>query len=274
MDWGQALVLGIVEGVTEYLPVSSTGHLILAQRALGIPASEAADAFAIVIQAGAILAVLGLYAGRVRQMALGLVGRDPVGRGLALALVLALAPAVGVGVPLEGLIKKHLFDLGPIVAAWAAGGIAILVIFARRSRRGIAPDAGLSLESLAWRGALIIGAFQLLAVWPGTSRSLVTILGGLAVGLSLTAAVEFSFLLGVVTLGGATLLDTVKHGQAMLDAYGWLPLAVGFAAATVSAVIAVRWMVGFIVRRGMAAFGWYRLALAVGVAALLATGVL
>lgn len=274
MDWFQALVLGIVEGVTEYLPVSSTGHLILAQRALGIAPSEAADAYAIVIQAGAILAVIQVYSRRVSRMAAGVFGRDPEGRRLAIALLLALAPAVLLAAPLAGTIKHHLFALRPIVAAWALGGIAILLVSARRRRRGTGPGVGLPLESLTWHAALIIGAFQVLAAWPGTSRSLVTILGGLTVGLSLTAAVEFSFLLGVVTLTGATLLDTLHFGPAMLDAYGWLPLVVGFLAAMLSAEVAVRWMLAFIVRRGMAPFGWYRLFLAAVIGTLLALGVL
>ncbi len=274
MDWFQALVLGIVEGVTEYLPVSSTGHLILAQRALGIPASEAADAYAIVIQAGAILAVVQVYAHRVAQMTSGLFGYDREGRQMALGLLVALAPAVLIAAPLEGLIKQHLFALPPIIAAWAVGGLAILAVSWKRRRNQTGPLAGNTLESLTWRAALIIGAFQVLAVWPGTSRSLVTILGGLAVGLSLTAAVEFSFLLGVVTLTGATVLDTFQHGGAMIDAYGWLPLVIGFLAALLSAEIAVRWMLAFIVRRGMGPFGWYRLVLAAVVAILMVLGVL
>lgn len=274
MDWFQALVLGIVEGVTEYLPVSSTGHLILAQRALGIPSSDAADAYAIVIQAGAILAVLGIYLGRIHRMARGVLGRDAEGRRLALSLLLALLPAVLVAAPLEHVVKTHLFALRPIVAAWALGGMAILLVDARRRRNGLGPQAGLPLESLAWHGALIIGAFQVLAVWPGTSRSLVTILGGLAVGLSMTAAVEFSFLLGVVTLGGATLLDALNHGPTMLREYGWAPLLIGFVAAFAAAEVAVRWMIGYVVRRGMAVFGWYRIALAIVVSALLSSGIL
>ena len=269
MTFVDALILGIVEGLTEYLPVSSTGHLILTQRALGIESSEAANAFAIVIQAGAIVAVLGLYAIRVKQMFLGILGKDKEGLNLFKALFLALIPAVVVGAPLEGLIKEYLFGLPPIIAAWAVGGIVILLVSSRLK----AAD-GLSLEAITWKMALIIGAFQVLAVWPGTSRSLVTILGGVAVGLSLSGAVEFSFLLGVLTLGGATLLDTIKHGATMLEAYGWQALVVGFLAATVSAVFAVKWMVNFIVRKGMSAFGWYRIGLAAVVLTLVLLGLI
>jgi undecaprenyl-diphosphatase len=269
-----ALILGIVEGLTEYLPVSSTGHLILAQRALGIPGGEAADAYAIVIQAGAILAVLGIYFRRVGQVAQGLIGRNPAGLRLGLALFLGLVPAAVIGLPFGSLIKQYLFNLPAITAAWAVGGIVILAVFTIRTRRGTSPDAGLPLESLAWKGALLIGLFQCLALWPGTSRSLVTILGGLAAGLSLPAAVEFSFLLGVVTLGAATFLDAFSHGQAMLQEFGPAPLAIGFVAATVSAVFAVRWMVAYVSRGGMLVFGWYRLALAAVTLILILAGVI
>lgn len=270
MDLLQAFILGLVEGLTEYLPVSSTGHLLLSQRLMGIGSSDAADAFAICIQAGAILAVLGLYYRRVGDMALGMLGRSAGGRKLALNILAAFIPAAGLGFVLEKTIKKYLFGnewgLWPVVAAWFVGGVAILAVsFFRRGRRGQA-NTGLSLEDLTVRMAVIVGVAQCLAMWPGVSRSLITIVGGLLVGLSLPAAVEFSFLLGVLTLSAATAYDALKHGREMLEAFGPAPLAVGFVAAWISAMLAVKWMVGYLNKHGMDIFGWYRIGLAIVVA--------
>jgi undecaprenyl-diphosphatase len=277
MDWLQALVLGLVEGLTEYLPVSSTGHLLLTQRLMGIEQSEVSDAFAISVQGGAIVAVLGLYFRRVGQMARGVFGRDPEGARLAAAIVAAFLPAAVIGLLFEKPIKQFLFGaefgLWPVVVAWFVGGVAILVVGWMRRRSG-AGRGGLPLEALGLRMALLIGFAQCVAMWPGVSRSLLTIVGGVLVGLSLPAAVEFSFLLGVVTLGAATAYDLLRHGQAMLAEYGAGTLATGFVAAWISAVLAVRWMVGYLNSHGMALFGYYRIALALVVAALLVSGFL
>ena len=271
MDLLQAFILGVVEGLTEYLPVSSTGHLLLTQRLMGIASSDAADAFAICIQAGAILAVLGLYRQRVGQMAMGLLGRNEPGRRLALNILAAFIPAAALGFILEKTIKKYLFGgsewgLWPVVAAWFVGGVAILAVSFFKRASGSARAPGLSLESLTVRMAVIVGVAQCLAMWPGVSRSLITIVGGLLVGLSLPAAVELSFLLGVLTLSAATAYDALKHGREMLDAFGPAPLAVGFLAAWISAVLAVKWMVGYLNKHSMDIFGWYRVALACAVA--------
>ncbi len=126
MSWWQALVLGVVEGLTEYLPVSSTAHLILAQRALGIAASEEANAFAICVQLGAIAAVLGVFFSRVRSMTLGVLGRDPEGRALAIRVILGFLPAAVLGKLFDKTIERLLFGLYPVVAAWFVGGVAIL----------------------------------------------------------------------------------------------------------------------------------------------------
>lgn len=274
MNIFEAFILGLVEGLTEYLPVSSTGHLLVTQRLLGIDSSNSADAFAICIQAGAILAVLGLYRGRVAQMTSGLFGGDLVGRRLALCIITAFLPAAVIGLILEKPIKKYLFGgeewgLWPVVAAWFVGGIAILVVSAWNRRRADSPRSGLDLDHLTIRMALVVGLIQCVAMWPGVSRSLLTIVGGLLVGLSVPAAVEFSFLLGVVTLTAATAYDGLKHGQEMLEHYGAVPLLVGFGAAWLSAVLAVKWMVGYLKSHGLEIFGWYRIAAAIVVAAWL-----
>ena len=286
MSVGQAVVLGIVEGLTEYLPVSSTGHLLLAERLMGIGAQPAAipegkqrakdasDAYTICIQAGAIVAVLGLYARRVRQMGAGLLGRDPHGARLVLNIVAGFLPAAVVGLLCNRLIKEYLFGPWPVVVAWLCGGIAILAIDHWRHRRGGSGQPGGGLEQLAWSSALLIGVAQCLAMWPGTSRSLATIAGGLLVGLSLPAAVEFSFLLGVVTLGAATTYDALKHGKLMLQIFDPLALAVGLVFAFIAAVLSVKWMVNYLNRHGLAIFGYYRVALALLVTPLILGGYL
>lgn len=257
MDWWQALILGLVEGLTEYLPVSSTGHLLVAQRLLGIEAGEAANAYAIVIQAGAIAAVLGLYRRRVAQIALGLTGRDRDGKKIAMALGVAFVPAATLGLLAGDAIESYLFGPWPVAAAWAAGGFLLLAIGHRfRGKKGFA------VEEVTLRAALIIGVAQCAALWPGVSRSLATILGGLGAGLSLVASVEFSFLLGLITLGAATAYKALDSGPAMLEAYGVTEFVVGFVAAWASAVLAVKWMVAWLNERGLRIFGWWRLAAA------------
>ena len=270
MSWWQALLLGLVEGLTEYLPVSSTGHLILVQRALGIAEGDAANAYAICIQAGAIVAVLGLYRARVASMWRGLLGRDADGRRLLACIIAGFVPAAVLGLAFNDWIEARLFGLKPIVFAWFVGGVAILAV--RGARKGRDESAGLGLEALTPRAAVLIGLLQCVAMWPGTSRSLVTIVGGVLVGLRLSAAVEFSFLLGVVTLCAATAYAGLKDGAVMLERDGPLSRAVGFVAAWVSAVIAVRWMVRWLQEHGMAVFGWYRILLAVGVSLWMIAG--
>jgi undecaprenyl-diphosphatase len=262
MELWQALILGLVEGLTEYLPVSSTGHLLIVQRLLGIGETPAANAYAIVIQAGAIVAVLGLYRSRVREICLGVLGKHPAGRGLFTALLVAFLPAAVIGFLLDKPIERILFGPWPVVVAWALGGILLLVVGRRLVGRG-----GLSLEELPPRLSVWIGLAQCAALWPGVSRSMATILGGVAVGLSLGAAVEFSFLLGLITLGAATAYKLLSAGKLLLAAYGLLPLLLGFGAAWISATLAVRWLVAWLSGHGLGIFGWWRL-LAAGLVTL------
>ncbi len=272
----KAALLGLVEGLTEYLPVSSTGHLLVTERLIDVgrhhATKDAADTYTITIQAGAILAVLVLYWRRFLEMGRGLVGRDEPGRRLLTATVVAFIPAAIVGVALEKPIKDRLFGVWPVIVAWAIGGVVIL-LFARRLQER-SRVRGAAIESLTVRAALLIGVAQCFALWPGTSRSLVTILAALLVGLSLPAAVEFSFLLGLLTLGAATAYDGLKHGKEMIDTYGVAHPLVGFLVAFVAALVAIRWMVTYLGRHGLEIFGWYRLAIAAVALVLLATGVL
>lgn len=275
LNAAKAAVLGVVEGVTEYLPISSTGHLLVAQDLMGIgetdETEDAADTYAITIQAGAILAVLVLYFRRVRSMAAGVVGRDPAGRHAFIALVIAFLPAAVVGFVADDALKGALFGPVPITIAWAVGGVVILV--AARWLRG-RPAGRLALDTMPPRIALAIGVAQVAALWPGTSRSLVTILAALALGLSTEAALEFSFLLGLATLGAATGYETLRNGADLFDTYGTAELAIGFVGAFVAAVLAVRWLVGYLGRNGIEIFGWYRIAIAAVAVVLLATGTL
>lgn len=270
----EAILLGVVEGLTEYLPVSSTGHLTVTQQLLGLTdtdaAKDAADAYAIAIQAGAILAVLGLYRRRIGTALLAIAGRgpDPVGgRRLAVAIVAGFLPAAIIGFLLGDTIKEHLFGVWPVIAAWFIGGVVILAWPPLGGRRGRA------LEAITLRDGLLIGLVQILALWPGVSRSLVVIIAAATIGLSIEASVEFAFLLGLVTLGAATLYETLDKGGTIIDQFGVSAPIVGFVAAFLSAAAAVVWMVSYVQRRGIAIFGWYRIAIA-AIAAVLAVTVL
>jgi undecaprenyl-diphosphatase len=260
LSLSEAMLLGLVEGVTEYLPVSSTAHLAIVQDALGLTSSvegrRAADAYSIVIQVGAIAAVLGLYRTRVVTLSGAVIGRHDAGRSAALALVAAFAPAAIIGLTFSDLIKERLFSTWPIIAAWAIGALALLW------PRLTTPSGRRTFESMTARDGLIVGISQSLALWPGTSRSLVTILAALAVGLSLAAAVEFSFLLGLITLGAATGYQLVADGGIIIDQFGLASAAVGIATAAITAWLAVRWMVDYLERHPLAIFGYYRLGLA------------
>ncbi|RYD21650.1 MAG: undecaprenyl-diphosphate phosphatase [Verrucomicrobiaceae bacterium] len=290
MEIWQAFVLGVIEGITEYLPISSTGHLLVAQHLMGIGTASAtekaaADTFAICIQGGAILAVLGLYFKRVRQMLLGLIGKDPEGLRLVIAIIAGFLPAAVFGVLLDDWIESKLFKPWPITAAIFIGGAAILAITAWNKKNGVRRE-GRELIDLTWKMALIIGMMQCVAMWPGTSRSLMTIFGGLVVGLSVRAAVEYSFLLGVLTLTAATAkkalwkvegLDPIYDvwfggTKLMWETYGAVPLIIGIVAAAVSAALAVKWLVSYLQSHGLSIFGWYRIALALVIGTLFATG--
>ena len=270
----KAVLLGVVEGVTEFLPISSTGHLLVTERFIDTgqtdATKQAADTYTVAIQIGAILAVVVLYFGRIRSMLEGLIGRNPAGRRALIGVLIAFVPAVIVGVLGNKFIESHLLYVGPVIAAWIVGAIVIFAFGDRFS----STTPGTALEAISVRQAVIIGAAQCIAMWPGTSRSLVTILAALMVGMTLSAAVEFSFLLGLLTVTAATAYSLLGHGGELVDAYGWVNPLIGLVVAFVSAVIAVRWMVTYLQRHSLAIFGWYRLATAALTLGLLATSVI
>lgn len=264
----EAIILGIVEGVTEYLPVSSTGHLQVTQFLLGIPNTDAAKAYNVCIQGGAIVAVAGLYWKYIKSMFMGLIGRDPKGFRLMVNLLLAFIPAVVIGLIFDDYIKRYLFDVWPVAVAWFVGGIAIL-IYSRYRDRSPEGRGGKSIDELTPRQALGIGLLQCVAMWPGTSRSLMTMLGGMFMGLSVVAAVEFSFLLGLITLGAATCYDGWKHGAEMLEQFDLSVLLIGIVFAWISAVIAIKWMISYLQKHSFSIFGWYRI-----IASIVLTGLI
>jgi len=280
MNLWEAAVLGLVEGITEYLPVSSTGHLILAGALLGLdhpPERKAAvDAFNIVIQGGAVLAVLGLYWPRVRAMLEGVRGRDPAGLRLLGLLGVAFLPAAVLGPLLDDVIEARLFNPPAVIFALALWGAVMVGIGAWQRRRFGEAGTGLEPGDLPWRAALFIGLMQCVAMWPGTSRSMITIVAAMLVGLRPRQAAEFSFLLALPTLGGACVFKAAKDalgpGPSMLAQLGPWSVVVGLVVATVSAALAVRWLVGYLNRHGLAVFGWYRLALSALFVVLVANG--
>ncbi|MEO6875445.1 MAG: undecaprenyl-diphosphate phosphatase [Opitutaceae bacterium] len=285
-----AIILGVVEGVTEFLPVSSTGHLIVATHLLGLESDAplagrdgqplwfkkasrrhpagvalttklAADAFTIVIQFGAIAAVAVLYWRQLQSMVNGLLGRDPAGRRLLRNILIAFMPAAILGLALGGLIDTYLFSIGAVIAAQVAG--AFFILWAERYRRRRAAQTPIAqLIELTPREALTIGLLQCAALWPGTSRSMMTIVGGYLAGLDPRQSAEFSFLLGFVTLTAATVYKSYLSGAAMIQVFGWPHVLLGCAVAAVTAALAVRLFVTWLTRHGMGAFAWYRLAFA------------
>ena len=291
----EAATLGFVEGLTEYLPVSSTGHLILTAHLLDLnhdtvlldqegnpiyleppsPASpqgnpltydRAMDGFLIIIQIGAIAAVILLYWKRLISMFWGMLGKSAEGLKLLRNLALAFFPAALVGLTLEETIDRHLFGNGPVILALFFGGILILM-FERWHRKQV-HDQDLDLPDLTPWNCLFIGLLQCVALWPGTSRSLMTILGGYLVRLSPAKAAEFSFLLGLVTLSAASLYKGYKLGPAIMHGFGWeMPLLACLVGA-LSAAVAVKWMVAYLSKHGLAIFGVYRIVLSLLMACL------
>jgi undecaprenyl-diphosphatase len=283
------VVLGLVEGITEYLPISSTGHLIITTDLLQLErraTRESLDAFNVVIQGGAILAVAGLYWPRFVAMLRGLLGRDPAGLAMLRNLAVAFTPAALLGLWLHRWLQAHLFNVVAVSAALIAGGVFMIAIDRliiaprRRDARAGAGADGTPLEAMSVRQALIVGLMQVLSLVPGTSRSMSTICGGVIAGLRPAAAAEFSFLLGMPTLlaaGGYSLYRNLRDAHDagrpnLFQELGWAPALAGLAVATIAAALAIRWLVQFLTRRGLTPFGVYRIALGLALIALVLGG--
>jgi undecaprenyl-diphosphatase len=291
-----AVILGIVEGVTEFLPVSSTGHLIIASHALGLEKEEplldaagdplwykkpsaqhpegvaltlklAADTYTVVIQAGAIAAVVLIYWGQLTGILRGLIGQNSAGLRLLRNIIVACIPAVLLGLTAGKFIDEYLFSIEAVVAALVSG--AVLMLAAERWRKQQRASAASRLEpaDLTIRQAFGIGLMQCFALWPGMSRSMVTMVGGYFAGLSPARSAEFSFLVGLPILTGAALLKGYKAGPAMIQVFGTSSVILGSLVAAISAALAVKFLVNYLARHGLGVFAVYRIALALVIGA-------
>lgn len=273
IDYWDSLILGLVEGITEYLPISSTGHLIITNEILGLnsdtPISEtktlkdAAFAYAIIIQAGAILAVIFLYRNTLFEILMGFLGKNPKGQKLGIHLLVAFLPAAIIGLSLNDLIEDHLGDnILAIALALFIGGLVML--FTERKQKNLLPvDASNDLSDLNCKKALLIGFAQCSALWPGMSRSMATIVGGYWVGLSPNKAAEFSFLLGLITLSAASAYKVVTDGSMLIETMDIGPMLLGILVAFIAAIYSIRFLVSCLTLYGLAPFAWYRFALSI-----------
>lgn len=260
-----ALLLGVVEGLTEFLPVSSTGHLIIASDFLGVN-DEKGKVFDIVIQLGAILAVCWEYRARFTRAFSG-IATDRLQQRFAANLLVAFLPAAIVGLALQKQIKAFLFNPVSVAVALVAGAIAIFAVERWYARHG-RPRVG-SVDEMGWRDALVVGLAQVLALIPGTSRSGATIMGGMVFGLSRQAATEFSFFLAVPVMFAASGYELVKFRH-LLRAQDLGPFAVGFLVSFLGALVAVRGLIRYVAHHDFRAFAWYRIALGAAVLAYFA----
>lgn len=247
----QALILGVVEGVTEFLPISSTGHQIIVADLIGF-GGERAMAFNIIIQLGAILAVVWEYRGKILQMLLGL-GSDRQAQRFSGNLLIAFMPAVVLGVIFADAIHRYLFNPITVASALVVGGLVML--WAEQRKHSVHAE---TVDEMHWSDALKIGFAQCLAMIPGTSRSGATIIGGLLFGLSRKAATEFSFFLAMPTMVGAAVYSGYKYRE-MFQPADVPVFAIGFVASFIFAMIAVRALLKFIGNHSYAVFAWYRI---------------
>jgi len=301
----QAIVLGLVEGVTEFLPVSSTGHLILTNQLLALDSEEplrdaagrplwhkspsadapdgealtikvAADTYTVVIQVGAIVAVLSLYWPSCLKMLRGLLGRDREGLLLLRNLVLAFVPVALVGLLASDFIEAYLFSVAAVIVGLIGGAVLMLWVERRRAQKTLIDGTALTSPArvekqpseLTPAEALKVGLIQCFALWPGASRSMLTIVGGYGAGLSPARAAEFSFLVGLPVLAGAAILKGWRSGPEMIAVFGAPSVLLGMAVAAISAALAVKFLIKILTRSGLAPFALYRLVLAAAVAAV------
>ena len=250
--WINAVILGVVEGLTEFLPVSSTGHLIVVAHWLGETSKEA-KLFEIVIQMGAMVAICWHYRWRLWDMLRHLPNPASPAFALMLQLIVAFIPAAVLGLLFHGAIKKYLFSPGTVAVALMLGGVVIIVVERRRHSPRVS-----GLEGMRFSDAFIIGLAQSLALFPGVSRAGATIIGGILRGLDRKTATEFSFLLALPTLFAASVFDLWQNADLLNLAFAGEILC-GFTVAFVSALVTVRWLLHYVTRYKFTVFGWYRL---------------
>jgi undecaprenyl-diphosphatase len=251
--------MGIVEGLTEFLPISSTGHLILTGSLIGFT-GETAETFEIAIQTGAMFAIIWEYRARSGATLAGLTS-DPVARRFALNVAVAFVPAVVLGLAFGKVIKAHLFKPVPVAIAFALGGVIILWVERRHRGRAPGQESGVrvaTVDQMTWSDALKVGFMQCLALIPGTSRSGATIIGAMVLGLSRKAATEFSFYLAIPTLIGAGAYALYKQRATLVAAD--VPLfAIGTAVSFIFALLCIRWLIRYISTHDFTVFAWYRI---------------
>ncbi len=251
----KAAILGVVEGLTEFLPISSTGHLILAGSLIGF-SGEKAKLFDVAIQTGAMFAVIWHFRDRIAQVVTGL-GSNPDARRFAINVVVAFLPAAVLGLIFGKFIKQHLFAPVPVAVAFIVGGFIILWVERYQKAKQVAPRVN-EIEDLSVGDAVKLGLAQACALIPGTSRSGATIIGGMLFGLSRKAATEFSFFLAIPTLIGAGVYDTYKYRD--LLSVSDVPLfGVGLIVSFISALICVRWLIRYVASNTFVPFAWYRI---------------
>jgi undecaprenyl-diphosphatase len=246
------VLLGIIEGLTEFIPVSSTGHLVLAGALLGLPGGS--TTFDIVIQLGAILAVVVVYRARFAGVIAGLLRRDPGAIRFTRNVLLGFLPAAAIGAVAYSAIRRMLEQPIIVAVALIVGGILILLI----ERFAAKPDVTHEVEDMSWRTALGIGFVQCVSMIPGVSRSGATIMGALMLGVDRRVAAEYSFFLAIPTMCGATALALWKSRHE-LGSGGMSEIAIGFVVSFLVAIVVIRWFVGIVSRRGFAPFAWYRI---------------
>jgi undecaprenyl-diphosphatase len=267
LGWFEAMVLGIVEGLTEFLPVSSTGHLIVMQRMLGLPEGNASNTFAIGIQIGAITAILVLYWRRLTDAARTL-AKPQIGKSnLLVQIVIAAIPAVITGLLLEKWIDANLFSAKIVAYTLVVGGVLLLILERFLKNRPATID---DLSQMSYRSAFYIGLWQCLALVPGTSRSGATIGGALVLGMSRTAAAEFSFLVGLPILYGASLYKLISMRNE-LNSDMIMPIVVGTVVSFLTAIVVVKPFLEFLRRHNFVPFAWYRIAVGISIIALIAS---
>ena len=287
----KAVILGLVEGITEFLPISSTGHLIIANEMMGLesevplkgpdgeilyykkPSAKnpegtiltvklAADTYTVIIQVGAILAVVMLYWKNLMSIVYGLLGRNPDGLCLLRNLICAVVPVCIVGLLAHDWVDERLFSVQAVIVAQISGAVLMVAAERWRKQRASYQNSHKDATELTAMESLGIGSMQCLSLWPGTSRSMVTIVGGYFMGLNPAKAAEFSFLVGLPVLAGAALVKGLKSGSAMITVFGWEHVILGIVVAAISAAIAVKLLVAFISRYGLLSFAIYRCLLA------------
>lgn len=250
----KAAIMGIVEGITEFLPISSTGHLILASELMNFWTKEKSDVFVIAIQMGAIAAVIYEYWSRLWGAATGIVSGEPQGRRLGIGLIVASIPIVLVGLTFGQTVKELLFNNFAIAIGLIVGGLIIIWI-----EKHPPQVHAQEVEDLTIKDAMWIGLIQVLSLIPGTSRSGATIIGAMFLGISRKAATEFSFFLGIPVIIGAGLLDLYQSYDVFSTTEDWTVLAVGIIVSFVSALLLIRALVAYVARRDFLIFAWYRI---------------